>query len=240
MRFLANAGLIHLEGRGKDYARAVLDPLTKRWDALDGGKWAGFWVDTIDDSTKNRWSTQMQWAWNEPKDAAGAMKERPDYIASAYIWERRKGLAEPQWLAPPASTPANGGEWRRVAGLGTSGGAYALLPVKPGVGEGAALKYDLGESHGSTLVIQFLPDFALWPGMKLRVNVAFDDSEPTEVAVPKSDSNIGEKDPVRNAAVQDNFIRVSVKIPEGAKSVTIFAVDPGVVVDRVGTRENAE
>ena len=48
-RFLAYAGIIHLEGRDKDYAHSVLDPLYARWDALDGGKWAGFWIDTIDE-----------------------------------------------------------------------------------------------------------------------------------------------------------------------------------------------
>ena len=92
------------------------------------------------------------------------------------------------------------------------------------------------------LVLQFLPDFALWPGLKLGVEVEFmrsDDTlavETAYVAVPKSDSNIGEHDPVRNRAVQDNFIRVEVPVPSGAKSVKIVATDPGVVIDRVGIR----
>ena len=32
------------------------------------------------------------------------------------------------------------GAWTRVEGLGTSGRALALLPVKPGVGKGAAVE----------------------------------------------------------------------------------------------------
>ena len=56
------------------------------------------------------------------------------------------------------------------------------------------------------------------------------------VAVPKSNANIGEHDPVRNRAVQDNFIRVEVPVPDGSKRVTIMAIDPGVVIDRVGIR----
>jgi hypothetical protein len=56
------------------------------------------------------------------------------------------------------------------------------------------------------------------------------------VSVPKSDANIGEHDPVRNRAVQDNFIRVEVPIPAGAKSVKVVATDPGVVIDRIGLR----
>ena len=85
-----------------------------------------------------------------------------------------------------------------------------------------------------SLIIQFLPDFALWPGLKLGVDVSFDDGATQYVAVPKSDSNIGEHDRIRNQAVQDNFIRVKVPVPLGAKRVRIIATDPGVVIDKVG------
>ena len=88
----------------------------------------------------------------------------------------------------------------------------------------------------ASLVLQFLPDFALWPGLKLGVNVVFDDGTTKYAAVPRSDSNLGEADRIRNQAVQDNFIRVEVPVPALAKSVKIAAVDPGVVVDRVGVR----
>ena len=258
VRFLAYAGIIHLEGRDKDYARSVIDPLYERWDKLDGGKWSGFWCDTIDENggmrqptTANRWSSQMQWPWNEPDDPARKDRRgesRNDYVATAY----RADVPEPTWLEPVArERGAKGGEWVNVAGLGTSGNALALLPVKPGVGEGARIEYSIGlqtsdsrqkKSAGDgglkteVLVLQFLPDFALWPGLKLGVKVSFDDGEAKYVEVPRSDSNIGEKDFVRAVAVQDNFIRVDVPIPSGAKMATITAVDPGVVIDRVGIR----
>ena len=272
-RFLAYAGIIHLEGRDKAYAHSVLDPLYARWDALDGGKWSGFWIDTIDErpgmyqpTAHNRWSSQMQWPWNEPDDPAQKDRRgesRNDYVATAY----RADVPEPTWLEPASrERGAKGGEWVNVAGLGTSGRALALLPVKPGVGEGAVVKYSLtgftrltglGANENSnlqlesptlnhvnsvnpvekeTIVLQFLPDFALWPGLRLGVKVSFDGGEAKYVEVPRSDSNIGEKDPVRAVAVQDNFIRVEVPIPSGAKACTITAVDPGVVIDRVGVR----
>ena len=262
-RFLAYAGIIHLEGRDKEYARSVIDPLYERWDKLDNGKWSGFWCDTIDErggkrqpTAHNRWSSQMQWPWNEPADPYATKDRgvaRVDYPATAY----RADIAEPVWLDPVANTPANGGAWTRVEGLGTSGRALALLPVKPGVGNGAAVEFSLTGLTGltgfeklddnpvnlvnpvqkKTLVLQFLPDFALWPGLKLGVEVSFDCGEAKYVAVPKSDANIGEHDPVRNRAVQDNFIRVEVPVPNGSKRVTIMAVDPGVVIDRVGIRD---
>ena len=261
-RFLAYAGIIHLEGRDKEYARSVIDPLYERWDKLDNGKWSSFWCDTIDErggkrqpTAHNRWSSQMQWPWNEPADPYATKDRgvaRVDYPATAY----RADIAEPVWLDPVANTPANGGAWTRVEGLGTSGRALALLPVKPGVGKGASVEFSLTGLTGltgseklddnpvdlvnpvqkKTLVLQFLPDFALWPGLKLGVEVSFDCGEAKYVAVPKSDANIGEHDPVRNRAVQDNFIRVEVPVPAGAKTVKIVATDPGVVIDRVGIR----
>ena len=261
-RFLAYAGIVHLEERDKAYARSVLDPLYARWDTLDGGKWSGFWIDTIDEKTglyqptsHNRWSSQMQWPWNEPTDPRRKDRRgecRNDYVATAYAWERKKGLKEPKWMEPAArKSGAGGGQWVNVKGLGTSGNALALLPVKPGVGKGARIEYSLGlqtsdfrqkESAGDggwkpeVLVLQFLPDFALWPGLKLGVRVSFDNGEERYVAVPRSDSSIGEKDPIRAVAVQDNFIRVDVPTPRGAKKATVTAVDPGIVIDRVGVR----
>ena len=264
-RFLAYAGIIHLEGHDRDYARSVIDPLYERWDKLEGGKWSGFWCDTIDErggkrqpTNHNRWSSQMQWAWNEPADPYAAKDRgvaRVDYPATAY----RADVAEPEWMEPVANTPAEGGAWTRVEGLGTSGRALALLPVKPGVGKGASIEYAipvpqldrhslgvggspfpsstaiaLASAGPRSLIIQFLPDFALWPGLKLGVNVSFDDGAAQYVSVPKSDSNIGEHDRIRNQAVQDNFIRVKVPVPLGAKRVRITATDPGVVIDKVG------
>jgi hypothetical protein len=230
----------------------MLDPLYARWDALDGGKWSGFWIDTIDErpgmyqpTAHNRWSSQMQWPWNEPDDPAQKDRRgesRNDYVATAY----RADVPEPTWLAPASrERGAKGGEWVNVAGLGTSGNALALLPVKPGVGDGASLRFainpqikqsDNSNNQTISLVLQFLPDFALWPGLKLGVKVSFDDGEAKYVEVPRSDSNIGEKDSVRAVSVQDNFIRVEVPIPSGAQACTITAVDPGVVIDRVGVR----
>ena len=256
-RFLAHAGIIHLEGKGRDYARSAIDPLYQRWDKLDDGRWAGFWIDTIDEkpglyqpSPHNRWSSQMQWPWNEPGDPTKRNRRgvcRSDYPATAY----RADVPEPKWIEPAANAKSNGGAWTRINGLGTSGRALALLPVKPGVGAGASIEYRLTPSSQGDfvkktsrilrtsrekVVIQFLPDFALWPGLKLGVNVVFDNGATQYVAVPRSDSNLGEDDRIRNQAVQDNFIRVEVPIPVDAKSVKIVATDPGVVIDRVGVR----
>ena len=254
VRFLAYAGIIHLEGRGKDYARSVIDPLYERWNKLDGGKWSGFWCDTIDEhggmrqsTTANRWSSQMQWPWNEPADPNKPDRKgvrRSDYVATAY----RADVAEPIWLEPVRGELESGvgvgerkkGEWVEVPGLGTSGRALALLPVKLGECEGAVLKYSVPRSLfpvPRSLVLQFLPDFALWPGLGLSVDVRVNGGEAVNVKVPGNNANLGEHDKVRNAAVQDNFVRAvveGVSFKDGENVVEIIAREPGVVIDRVG------
>ncbi|MCR5413141.1 MAG: glycosyl hydrolase 115 family protein [Kiritimatiellae bacterium] len=237
-RFLAISGLVHLEGWTKESAREALAPLYARWDSLDGGKWSGFWIDTLEEkkskrigSRHNRWSSQMQWPWNEPPEGSAEYASRREYAATAY----RRDVPEPEWLEPCSSAAAGGGAWTRVPGLGTSGRALALLPVKPGAGEGARLDYRL-PGGAKTLVLRFLPDFALWPGLGLGVRVSFDGGPAECVAVPKSDSNLGERDAGRQVAVQDNFIEAEIPVPAGAKGFSVFAKDPGVVLDRAGAR----
>ncbi|MBR1870487.1 MAG: glycosyl hydrolase 115 family protein, partial [Kiritimatiellae bacterium] len=194
--FLANAGIAHLENWQKERVLEVFEGLERRFDTIFGGEWSGFWPDVVNENTKNRWSTQMQWAWNEPPDG------RKDYYATAY-W----GGGEEKPLKDAAdfekSAAANGGEWKAVKGLGTSNRAITLLPVKPGVGEGAEVEYVFEVEEGDNsrksakkdLILQFLPDFALWPGLGLGVEVQVNGGKWFYVEVPKHDSNIGEKDP---------------------------------------------
>ena len=244
VQFLAHAGIIHLEGKDAEYAYSVLNPLYARWNKLEGGKWSGFWCDTVNEyggkrqpTTHNRWSSQMQWPWNEPDgDVKYHGVARRDYPATAYRAEE-----EIEWIKREERRDKRGDKeckWVEIEGLGTSGKALALLPVDPNNCTGAKLVYPLSTSLStSTLVLQFLPDFELWPKLGLGVKVRFDEGKEQYVEVPSHNSNLGEFDFVRSRAVQDNFVRVEVTIPKGAKKVTITSVNPGVVIDRVGVKK---
>ena len=253
-QFLAHAGIIFLEGKGKDYALEHLDALNRRFDEIEGGKWAGFWWDTIDDPapphrSKGLACMHMNWPWNADRNRHdGALRGK--YSATFYTPSRDFEMFPAGGTRLVASRPGtNGGAWRKVAGLGTSGNALALLPVKPGVGEDATLEYNLCASatlRETNLVIRFLPDFALWPGLGMKIGVKIGDQPEKVVEVPASDSNIGERDRTRQTAVQDNFIDVRVPLYKeeierlnklGDKRIvpiTIRAIDPGVVIDKVG------
>lgn len=51
-------------------------------------------------------------------------------------------------------------------------------------------------------------------------------------------ANIDENDGVRHAAVQDGFIRIAIPagLQSGKNTVTLVAIDPGVVIDRIGVK----
>ena len=246
-QFLAHAGIIFLEGKDKESARSVLDPLNRRFDEIEGGKWAGFWWDTINDPApphrNKRFSfMHMMWPWNDANNSKNLA------VKNAWWGTSYNCGDETQWLEPIASAPANDGAWTRVPGLGTSGSAIALLPVKPGVGKDATLEYNLCVSaplRETNLVVRFLPDFALWPGLGMKIGVKIGDQPEKVVEVPASDSNIGERDRTRQNAVMDNFIDVRIPlgdiwgrgIPDAQREsckITIRAISPGVVIDKVG------
>ena len=93
-------------------------------------------------------------------------------------------------------------------------------------------------------MLQFLPDYRLYPGLKLRVSVAVNSpSEAILVEVPHSDGSSDENGPGRSAAVQDGFVRAFVKsehLRPGVNRIRIAAVDPGVVLDRLALRAVAQ
>ncbi len=250
VRFIAETGLAFLVTKREDMKARVktrLGALRRRYDTIFGGKWRGFYADVENERMKNGnlWWSQMQWPWNDvpARTREGGMKN---------TYNTTQGdLAAVKWIDAAdfvlSSPGANGGAWTSVAGLGRSGHAIGLYPVKPGIGESAVATYKIDnpvnpvnpvEKESRTLVIECLPDFALWPGMKLRFEVKVNGGETIICEVPRSDANINEGDSLRHAAVQDGFIRIEVPVTfvQGENTLTIAAIDPGVAIDRIGVK----
>ena len=255
VRFMAAAGRYflspdYLEESGKARVQAEINALCKRYDEIFGGKWKGFWFDTFPtrgwDNTENGWAAQMQWPWKEPKNGR-------HYEAT----QGGDGIAESDWIDAAKfvrSGKAKDGGWAKVRGLGVSNKAMALLPVKEGAGEGAWLEYEIEGTHlrqgygGQVgngyydLVLQFLPDYRLYPGLKLRVEVSVNGGAAQIVEVPYSDGTRDENSQGRSMAVQDNFCRAFVPcaLVEGKNTVRVTALDAGVVLDRLAVRSAPE
>ena len=223
---------------GREVARKLkegvlsdIKALEREVEAVENGHWDGFWWDTSDVRRKeciyikngrNNWASQMQWPWNEPGDM------RPKYICT--VWQADPWIASARMRDASAFRDAiagDGASWKKVDGLGASYGAMALLPVKPGSGKGAVLEYAIEAKEGEdALVLQFLPDFRLFPGEKLRVFVSVNGGDPFEVEVPGSNGREDE-----NAAAR-RYVRASKKVvlKTGKNSVKVLPLNAGVVL----------
>ncbi len=119
----------------------------------------------------------------------------------------------------------------------------ALLPASSEISwkeddkNAPVLEYDFQAKGGDgEALIDFLPTFRIYSGMKLRVAASMDDGVPTIIEVPGSSGSENENGPVRSFAVQNNYVRARVPLPgltAGKHTFKIRAVDPGAVIDRV-------
>ena len=198
------------------------------------GKWNGMMPGLVTADNLMAWNSQVRWPWGEPPANTSATVQPVDpgrvWLAAADA-ERRSETASARW------TP--------VAGLGHTGRAVALKPASLSSSwEGAdskapSLEYSFQTAAAATpqdLLIDFMPTFRIYPGMQLRVSVILDGGAPTLVEVPGSSGREDESGTVRQGGVQDNFVRARMPIPAlplGRHTLTIRAVDPGVVIDRI-------
>ena len=242
VRYLAKSGLFfhkwmnytpESEKAAREEARVYIDALNARWDALEGGRWSGFFenpaVRSVDPAGACHPRNVMQWPWYGP----GA--DNTAYNADEVIrWVPAASYKE-------AKVGADAAGWQEVSGLGTSGHALALLPVRSGAGEGAEVVYELDAGLESVeyekrLILQFLPDYELTPGTGIGVRVVVNDAPPVDVQIPWSAAKVAARDYVRQFCVMDNFVRVpvNVRLAPGVNVVRVIGWLPGVALDKVG------
>ena len=243
VRYLAESGLFFAKWEqytasdadaAKADAQAYVAALNARWDALEDGRWSGFFANPATDDVAAGGAGHprnvMNWPWY------GACGETTAYCPDEAIrWLSAADCAE-------SKPGADGGAWCEVAGLGTSGRALALLPVQPGAGEGAEVRYEfdlgLGVTPETRLILQFLPDYEIAPDTGLGVRVSINDGPPVDVRVPWCAAKVQARDDVRRCCVMDNFVRVpvNVRLEQGVNQVRVFGWLPGVALDKVGVQ----
>jgi hypothetical protein len=245
-RVLAKAGLIFMADRnvraGIDVAhnsQAIVDlrqSLTADVEAynkdLAGGKWNGMMPGLVTAAKLTSWSSQVRWPWGEDETASAPSNTT---VLSESHW-RPAASAETRGRAATAA-------WTAIDGLGASGKAMAVLPASlqsrwdADLSTAPFLEYAFSGGAGVTdAYIDFLPSFRIHPGMKLFVAVSIDGSPYTRYEVPGSSGSEDENGQIRRDAVQDNYVRLRVPLPQlssGRHTFRIAAVDPGAVVDRV-------
>ena len=243
IRYLAKMGLYFAkwenykpedESVARAEAKTIIDKLNARWDAMEDGRWRGFFANPatfeVHPEGVSHPDNVMLWPWY------GVCSDTTVYNPDEVI--RWKAAGEVLETKPGSEN----GAWQEVAGLGTSGRALALLPVRPGVGEGAEAVYEVDAGPDATvdtrLVLQFLPDYELVPGAGLGVRVSVNDGPPVDVRIPWCGAQVQARDYVRQFCVMDNFVRVSVnvRLAPGVNRVRVIGWLPGVALDKVGVQ----
>jgi len=217
--------------------RFEIDALVENFNStIAGGKWNRMMPGAVTARNLTAWNSQVRWPWGEGTN-------RPAY--------QKTSIPERGWrnaASTDRQTETSAARWCPIEGLGPSGNAMALLPVKADLSwsetdSGApTLEYRFRSKAGDAEAwIDFLPTFRIYPGMKLRVAVVVDDGEPIIVEVPGSSGAENENGRIRSQGVQDNFVRAHIPLPSlkaGKHAFRVRALDPGVVIDRIHLPEN--
>jgi len=249
---LASAGLIFMADRnvqqGIDAAanqnkitalRNDLEAQVENFNTkIAGGKWNRMMPGLVTGTDLTKWSSQVRWPWGEKTSQPGQTTNN-----SPVINEPSAGQGWRDAATANRQSPQGAAHWSMVEGLGLSGRAMALLPASSEISwkeddkNAPSLEYDFQTIGGDgEAFIDFLPTFHIYSGMKLRVAASMDDGVPTTIEVPGSSGSENENGPVRNFAVQNNYVRARVPLPglaAGKHTFKIRAVDPGAVIDRV-------
>lgn len=248
-RVLAATGLIFMADRqiqfGENVAaneaeitrlRAYLDAEVENINTkVAGGKWNRMYPGAMSNPKIMEWNSQVRWPWGEkPKEEGAAPLTKKN--EPVRVW--RDAASADRQIAKGKT------RWTSVTGLGATGKAMTLKPA--GVDSSwkeddktaptLEYKFTAKAAGDAEMLLDFMPTFRIYPGMKLRVAVSVDDQAATVVEVPGSSGTEDENGRTRNEGVQNNYVRAQVPLKNlvaGKHTVSIRAVDPGVILDRV-------
>lgn len=198
------------------------------------GKWNHIMPGLTTGKNLMAWNSQVRWPWGE-----GASANKSKARSAAQPINRRWRDA----ATADHRTSSGAARWEVIEGLGTTGRAMALEPANlvsswnDGDTNAPSLEYDFTSKGGDAdALLEFLPAFRIYPGMKLRVAVSVDDRAPIAVEVPGSSGKEDENGRIRSSSVQNNYVDARVPLPglkPGRHTLKIHAMDPGAVIDAV-------
>lgn len=207
---------------------------------LANGKWRHY--ATMGGTTDSRTWAAVQWPW---------LQEQRDHQLSNPKHEPLLKLDANSFTSKRSTATA---EWRKVQGLGWSGGVMALWPAIPTnqwnpetqLSSAPRMEYSLNISEACSeaeLLLYILPTYELYPGMQLRIAARWNNLPPQILEVPfaSSETRVA-SNPIRSAGVLGN--RIPLRFPvgpiaAGVHHLTVFAVDPGIVLDQISLTQQA-
>jgi hypothetical protein len=139
--------------------------------------------------------------------------------------------------------PGKDARWRKITGLGYNGEAVSvfptLIPVRDGpqkiLSESPCLQYKIRVRHPGdwNFTVRSLPTFSVETGKPQRYAIALDDEPPQIVSLPVSQSEtnrLWQENVLRNAALTTSVHAIA---QSGLRTLKIWMVDPGLVVDTI-------
>jgi hypothetical protein len=252
-QMLAATGLIFLYDRlahTEPVGKAEHEKMVAHWRAyiehqvawynnkLADGKWRHY--ATMGGTTWNAQWAAVQWPWlhdwkDRPLPPPDAM---PLLTLNAEHFQQHHAAAD--------------ASWQKVNGLGWSAGAMAIWPAIPTnqwdpesqLAAAPRMQYQINVPTACAdgeIALQVLPTYELFPGMKLRLAMRWDDHPPQVREVPYASSEtrvVGNAN--RSAGVLDNQIALHFAvglIAAGKHKLMVYAVDPGIVLDQISVVE---
>jgi hypothetical protein len=213
--------------RLRQYIKAQVDYYNNE---MTGGKWKHMMPGMETAKNLTAWNSQVRWPWGETTATAKKVSPQPDRV-----W--REAASANRLVAGQKA------QWVEIPGLGYGAKAMALKPAtiesswKLGDPSAPAMVFNFTTKQPSgEVLLQFLPTFRIYPGMQLRVSVAIDGQTPVEVEVPGSNGKEDENGPNRSNGIMNNAVQARLPLTgltPGNHVLTLSAMDPGVVVDRI-------
>ena len=176
------------------------------------------------------WYSLVSWPWGEKSKSIDHSKIQPNRI----------------WRAASSAdsvSSLNNVKWAEVDGLGSTGKALVLKPAtlssswSLGDYSAPSLNYKF-KTNGNEedVLIDFLPTFRICYGYKLRVAFRVDNLPAECIEIPGSNGIEDEIGKIRSKNIVNNCSQVKYRLPKLSKGehyFRIYAVDPGVVIDKI-------
>jgi hypothetical protein len=136
-------------------------------------------------------------------------------------------------------TDKNGFAWETIEGLGKTGDSVSVFPQTAKTftdipGNSPALEYETHVENPGEFEVNFflIPTQPLVPGNGLRLAVSIDDETPQIITVDK-ETEVSSPKWALNILNQTTVGKIKFDLKKGAHILKIFAVETGVVVDKI-------
>jgi hypothetical protein len=136
----------------------------------------------------------------------------------------------------------NGFGWQTISGLGKTGDSVTIFPqiAKTFNGDAPSLEYRFYVDKTLDFDVRFflIPTQPLVPANGLRFAFAVDDGKPQVISVDK-DTEVSSPKWANNILNETTVVDAKIRLEKGAHVLKIFAVDTGVVLDKIVLSEGA-